>query len=386
VSTIKVNTIQTAAGTGSLTVPAETGTVVTTASPSLGRRNLIINGAMQVAQRGTSFTGIDGYGLDRHITDVFGGSTAVFNAEQSSDAPDGFSHSYKVTVSTSETPSGSDATSIFQHRIEGQNIQHLGWGDTNVKHVTLSFWVKSSVTGDFPFGLEVFCTNSADDTGFMQAYTINSANTWEFKTITIPLWDSSVSVVTPRGGNDFGIILRFGGGGVSTRQGVAGWQSRSTSLTGMSGAISFTSNASATWQITGVQLEVGSVATPFEHRSYGEELALCQRYYYFFGQGTGGNSGDIGIGSYYNSTYLDTVIQFPVTMRVTPTLVATSGTDYYASFRNNGADYFNTLILSKGCPSAAAIGSSDGVSGTGGYATIVRFNSASASIAFDSEL
>ena len=321
-STLKVDTITKADGTGSLGVPAESGTVVTTASPSLGRRNLIINGAMQVAQRGTSFTGIDGYGLDRHITDVFGGSTAVFNAEQSSDAPDGFSHSYKVTVSTSETPSGSDATSIFQHRIEGQNIQHLGWGDTNVKHVTLSFWVKSSVTGDFPFGLEVFCTNSADDTGFMQAYTINSANTWEFKTITIPLWDSSVSVVTPRGGNDFGIILRFGGGGVSTRQGVAGWQSRSTSLTGMSGAISFTSNASATWQITGVQLEVGSVATPFEHRSYGEELALCQRYYIEWK-----DDGNLQFTANTTCTQNDTVTglkDLPVWMRVPPTVTSTS--------------------------------------------------------------
>jgi hypothetical protein len=309
---------------------------------ALSNRNLVINGAMQVAQRGTSFTGISGYGLDRHITDVFGGSTAVFNAEQSSDAPDGFSHSYKVTVSTAETPSGTDATSIFQHRIEGQNVQYLGWGDANVKHVTLSFWVKSSVTGDFPFGLEVFCTDSADDTGFMQTYTVNAANTWEFKTITIPLWDSSVSVVTPRGGNNFGILLRFGGGGVSTRQGVAGWQSRSTSLTGMSGAIAFTSNAAATWQITGVQLEAGDTATPFEHRSYGQELALCQRYF----QQLAGNGASVHAHTLWTYSTLNgsSYVFFPTTMRAPPT-GAVIGTTQNVSGGSVGSDkwsiYYN---------------------------------------------
>jgi hypothetical protein len=339
-----------------------------------GRRNLIINGAMQVAQRGTSVSPSTSvaYLIDRFATNSGGCGDCTITQEN--DGPSGVSeYSLKYLATSDDTlDSGNDCW--IRYIVEKKDIENINLQDSDAT-LTLSFWVKSSQTGQSSIAV----ADGPYSNRYITTYNISSANTWEKVEVNIP----SPSTFTYTG--DYGLRVYWDLGAGSDYRSIPNTWDNSVDWA-VSGNFRVAGVNNAYLQITGVQLEVGSVATPFEHRSYGEELALCQRYYYFFGQGTGGNSGDIGIGSYYNSTYLDTVIQFPVTMRVTPTLVATSGTDYYASFRNNGADYFNTLILSKGCPSAAAIGSSDGVSGTGGYATIVRFNSASASIAFDSEL
>jgi hypothetical protein len=273
-SQLNVDTIKKADGTGNLSVPAETGTVVTTASPSLGRRNLIINGAMQVAQRGTSASGIGTGGyrtLDRWLAEQSGYTTHRVTYEQSTDAPDGYSNSYKVTTTASD--SGMDYFRVRQ-AIEAQNLQHLKYGTSSAQTLTLSFWVKSSVTGTF--GIEIYCNDGPRHR--TTTYTVDAADTWEYKTITYT-------------GDTSGVINNDTGGGMNINYYLYADSSRTAtdstdwkSYTSGGEAYGHVQNGvvtttNATWQITGVQLEVGSVATPFEHRSFGEELAMCERYF-----------------------------------------------------------------------------------------------------------
>jgi len=236
-----------------------------------GRRNMIINGAMQVAQRGTSGTSansISYYTVDRF--NFRGQSTGVYTIEQSTDAPSNFKNSTKITVTTPDTSIGGGERYWMASYLEGNSISHLNFGSSNAETVTLSFYIKSSLTGTFSGGL----VNSAFDRAYAFTYVISSANTWERKTITIE-GDTSGTWLTT---NDIGISVVWDLGAATNRQQSSGaWTaSGSVAATGASQVIA-TNNA--TWQITGIQLEVGSQATPFEHRSYGEELALCQRYY-----------------------------------------------------------------------------------------------------------
>jgi len=316
---------------------------------NLGVRNLIHNGSLQVWQRGTSlsittsnYRIADGW---INFPGTGGGGTAsqqTFTVGQT-DVPGEPDYYLRHDQST-----GASSEPNIQTRIEGVRT---GAGQS----VTLSFYARVSsgtltidpiIRQNFGSGGSAYVDNTPTD--------ITVTTSWQRFTRTITL--ASISGKTIGSNDQLQIRLQL-----------------PTSTT-------------FTLDIASAQFEIGSVATPFEHRSYGDELARCQRYYYFHGQGTGSNSGDIAIGSYYDSVSLDAIVQFPVTMRATPTVDATSGTNYYVSFRNSGADYFNSFIINKGSPSAAAIGNSSQASGTGGQATLVRYNSASARVAFDSDL
>ena len=274
-SILKVDTIQKADGTGSLSVPAESGTVVTTASPSLGRRNLIINGAMQVAQRGTSFSlgTSNTYTLDRWTSNNGSSFNLDVTLTQSTEAPDGFSHSLKIVPDTTQTPiSGQNGT--IAARLEGQDLQHFGWGTSSAKDVTLSFWVRSNKTGIY--SVQPYTYGSSNNSSGVFTYTINTADTWEYKTINFGTSSNDI-VNTSAKGIEIFWHLACGSGDLITPT-----NSISTTVVGLqaaTGQVNFMDSTSNTFYITGVQLEVGSVATPFEHRSYGEELALCQRYF-----------------------------------------------------------------------------------------------------------
>lgn len=238
-----------------------------------GNRNLIINGAMQVAQRGTSAVTINS-GSAQYLLDRFyasGQSSAgVFTVEQSTDTPANFKNSLKVTVTTADSSIGSTANYRLQQSLEGQNISHLNYGSSDAQTITLSFYVKSSLTGTFGGRL----SNSALDRSYPFTYTISSANTWERKTVTIAGDTSGTWLDT----NGVGIALVWSIGAGSSRLGTAGaWAG--TRYDGASGQTNIIATNSATFFITGIQLEVGEQATPFEHRSYGEQLQLCRRYF-----------------------------------------------------------------------------------------------------------
>ena len=234
-------------------------------------RNLIINGALTVDQRngGSSVTPTAD---QTYVLDRFGAGLSVaskFSLEQTTTVPAGFENSMKATVVSAYTPGSAEWFGFF-HKVEGLNASHLDFGTSDAKTLTLSFWVRSSVTGDYGFSL----ANSAQNRAYPVLYNISAADTWEHKTITIA-GDTSGTWLTTNG---IGLNLLWSlGAGSSYLQTANAW---GTGLgLGTTGQTNWISNAAATFYITGVQLEVGQTATPFEHRSFGDELARCLRYY-----------------------------------------------------------------------------------------------------------
>ena len=327
-----------------------------------GRRNLLQNGAMTISQRGTTFTSPSSgtFTLDRWNYERGGGAACTI--EQSTDAPNGFGNSIKVTVTTPEGSIGSGDFSQLLYQIEGQDIAPLAYGTSDAKPMVLSFWVKSSVTGSFPFGLQ----NHNGTRVFPVTYTINHPNTWEYKTISIT-GDTGGTWVTS--GNTVGLRFTFlwvSGSNFTTGVDGGGWTATSSYL-GLTSTYTAPIDATnATLQITGVQLELGKVATPFEHRSYGEELALCQRYYYkTYNQSvTPGTVSLAGASASITSTTSSTVhphyFQFPVEMRASPSLTpySISGTANRASTSGSYSTSSNTdqtILTSQGGTRAALI-------------------------------
>jgi hypothetical protein len=203
---------------------------------------------------------------------------------------------------------GSGDTFLIQQNIEGFNVADLDWGTANAKTVTLSFWVRSSLTGTFGGST----LNSAANRSYPFSYTISSANTWEQKTITIA-GDTTGTWLT---NNGIGIGVRFGLGSGSTFSGTVNvWQAGNIGQP--TGSVSVVGTNGATWYITGVQLEVGTSATPFERRLYGQELINCQRYYSVNGNGC--------VGVFYGTNQIDIGARHPVTMRATPSYTAYVG-------------------------------------------------------------
>jgi len=266
-------------------------------------RNRIINGDMRIDQRngGASVSNANSYTLDRwYFMRGALSSSPVFNVQQSSTAPSGFKNSLSVTVGTAGAPGTSNYSSLYS-RVEGFNVADLGWGTVSAQSTTLSFWVYSSVTGTFGVAFQ----NNALDRSYIASYTINSANTWEYKTVTIAGDTTGTWLST----SEIGIGLYWDIGVGITQSTTAGsWQAGN--FLGLTGGTKVSNTNGATWYITGVQLEKGTVATPFEHRPYGTELALCQRYYYKATvQSTWGNSDSYAMAFFYH----------PVEMRSSPT-------------------------------------------------------------------
>lgn len=293
-------------GTTGITTPTYGGSVPSEyITPVTGFKNRIINGAMMIDQRnaGASFTPTNSsYGLDRWRYQV--SQTSKLTSQQSSVAPAGFIDSLIVTSSSSYSVLAADYFMLRQ-RVEGYNVADLNWGTASAQAVTLSFWARSSLTGTFGGSV----TNSAANRFYPFSYTISSADTWEYKTITIA-GDTTGTWLT---NNNIGMGVDFSLGMGSTYSGTAGaWSS--TEAYSVTGATSVVGTSGATFYITGVQLEKGSTATSFDYRPYGTELALCQRYYQ---TGTQRFRIDPFPGAAAGSAY------FPVSMRATPTITGT---------------------------------------------------------------
>jgi hypothetical protein len=267
-------------------------------------KNRIINGAMVIDQRnaGASVTPANGaYTLDRWT--VVQTTASKFSIQQNAGSvtpPVGFTNYLGVTSLSAYSITSSDAYRIAQW-VEGFNIADLAWGTANAQPVTVSFWVRSSLTGTF--GGQIF--NHSATRAYPFTYTISSANTWEQKSVTIA-GDTTGSWVTNNGA---GLLLGFGLGYGSSLSGTANAWNAGTAFM-PTGATSVVGTNGATFYITGVQLEKGSTATSFDYRPYGTELALCQRYYQRF---TG-----ILYGSNANVGYA--VWSFKVSMRAVPTV------------------------------------------------------------------
>jgi hypothetical protein len=283
-------------------------------------RNRIINGDMRVDQRNAGAevnpAVTSTYYLDRWSV----GATVAskFKIGQNAGAvtpPTGYT-SYLGCTSLSAYTVGAAETFTVRQPIEGLNITDFAWGTASAATVTLSFWVRSSLTGTFGGSLR----NSASDRSYPFTYTISVANTWEQKTVTIA-GDTSGTWLTTNG---IGIYLFFSIGSGSTFSGTAGaWAS--ANYTSATGATSVVGTSGATFYVTGVQLEVGTVATPFERQIYNAQLAQCQRYYYSLG---GGTYEQFGTGATTGSTGGSLPFQFPVVMRSAPTFSISAAGDF----------------------------------------------------------
>jgi hypothetical protein len=270
-------------------------------------RNLIINGAMTIDQRNsgsalTVNTASEFYAVDRFMG-IGVASDGVYTLQQVTDAPDNFVNSIKATVTTADASIPTTGRYLIRHKLEGNVISQLNLGSSAAQTFTLSFYVKSSLTGTF--GGSVL--NGAQDRSYPFTYTISSANTWERKTVTIAgdttgTWPTdntkAMQIAWSLGvGSDY---LNTAGAWVGSQE----W--------GATGETAVIATLNATWQITGVQLEVGETATPFEHEGYGTTLGKCQRYLKLGGAGV--------YGIYNSATNIEISIPFSPDMRATPTL------------------------------------------------------------------
>jgi len=314
---------------------------------SMGFRNRIINGDMRIDQRngGASVTvnGAAVYTVDRW--QAHDETDGAYTVQQSSTTPAGFVKSLLFTVTSADASLGASQYAFFTQPIEGFNVADLGWGTANAQAITISFWVRSSLTGTFGGTLR----NGSGSRSYPFTYTISSANTFEYKTVTIAgdttgTWETT---------NLTGIFLSFGLGVGSTFSGTAGAWTTGNFLSA-TGATSVVATSGATFYITGVQLEAGSVATPFERRPYGTELALCQRYYWtpnpsnLFASTT-----STGAGITYYSDYV-----YPVTMRAAPTVSLSSFSNALsgnASVNDAGASRTRFMASTTGAGTAYSV-------------------------------
>lgn len=291
-----------------------------------GFKNRIINGAMVIDQRNAgaavSLNNTSGFSCDRWQARSVGGG--VVSMQRSTVVPAGFTNSQSLTVTTADASIASTDDYKVGQFIEGFNVADLGWGAAGAQSVTLSFWVRSSITGTYAVALQ----NSAENRSYPATYTISAANTWEQKTITIA-GDTSGTWLTDSG---IGIRLNWNLGSGSSFNGTANAWNAADART-VSGAVSWIATNGATFYITGVQLEEGSTATSFDFRPYGTELMLCQRYFQVFDS--------IYIEGYANVGSVRAInapMTFPVQMRATPTrTVKTAGT--LSNVRANSTAY-----------------------------------------------
>jgi len=290
-----------------------------------GRRNILINGAMQVAQRGTSSTGNTSGGyktVDRFKFDLTNLGTHTF--AQSTDAPTGFKTALRVDCTTADASPAAGDLLYCLTGLEGQDLQQLKKGTSDAEKFTISFYVKSNKTGTYV--VEIY---DADNTRHIaNTYTISSADTWEQKTITF-IGDTSGAFGNDNGGSMY--LLWWIGGGTTYTSGSTptSWASVSNANRAAGLNVNIADNTANDWAITGVQLELGEQATPFEHRSFGEELQLCQRYYeisYSYGTSEGADTGTglittDSMGGDTTTAYLTHQLEYRVAKRAAPTVV-----------------------------------------------------------------
>ena len=339
---------------------------------TFGFKNRLINSDMRIDQRnaGAAVTTDSSFVVDRF--QAFEDTDGAFSAQRDTTVPAGFVNSLKWTTTTADGSLSAGQYSGILQVIEGFNVGDFGWGTANAQTVTLSFWVRSSLTGTFGGSFR----NSANNRSYPFTYAISVANTFEYKTVTVA-GDTSGTWLTD---NSAGLKVFFGLGVGSTFNGTAGSWAGANYLSA-TGAVSVIGTLNATWYITGVQLEKGSTATSFDYRPYGTELALCQRYYY---QHAKNLSNYVAIGWSYDTTSIYAIVYFPVTMRAIPTALYSNSVGAYILYSNNTVNTFNTFTSASGTETSMTLANNSLSGKTAG--TAGGLYAPSGLIAFSAEL
>ena len=369
-------------------LPAISGASLTNLPTPAGKaRNLVINGAMLVAQRGTSATA-EGYKtVDRFTYDAGGEDETITQAQvdvASGTTPYtlGFRKAFRLT--NGNQTGGADAGDYVQpqYRFEAQDIANSGWNYTSSSSfITLSFWVKSSVAGDYTFNFETL-----DGTAYryLMEYTL-SADTWTKVTKTIP-GNSNLTFNNDNGHGATIMLYPFLGSNYVQADQENNWYASSNNKFGTTSTTSWYTTNDATWEITGLQVEVGSVATDFEHLSYPDDLRRCQRYYYKL---LPTNGAYFGAGAWYNSNTFMLHVDFPVFMRTNVTSVETTGTaSHYRIITNATTVTCSAAPSALGDPNTTSLAVNFPTSGAGtqGQGGLSRSGNAAAFLAFSAEL
>jgi hypothetical protein len=355
---------------------------------SLAKPNIVINGAMQAWQRGTTSITASGpqYFCDRFVTDHNGGGATTSQLTLSgSDTPYtlGFRYGLRMTNTTNTT--ATNGYRQFRYRPEAQDIANSGWNYTDPNSsITLSFWVRSSLAGTY------YCTLEPDDQSDKYAYNIGFtllANTWTKVTHAVP----GHSTLVFNNDNGIGMSIHWriwlGTNYTTSGTGTSSWYDTDSSST-LSPDFSqnWANTSSATFDLTGFQMELGEVATPFKHESFADNLVRCQRYYYVHAEGS---TDMLGTGVAEAAAAPSWAAHFPTSMRQAPSLEVEEGTDYYQSFGGGATDSFDGMLVDDTSPQSAYLYTSAAKNAgglTAGRGVIVVTNNASSKVAFSSEL
>jgi len=407
-STIEVNKITPVSGGTSVTMgdSGDTFTVTSGATFNASSSNLanrpnvnplIINGDMAVAQRGTSVTGITGNGittLDRMYNAIsgIGTYTVAQEAQTSGNAfANGFANAYRLDCTTADASPAAADYLYMQYNFEGQDVQVFKKGTANAEKYTLAFWVKSNKTGTGNIQLKDKDNSNRQCT---QSYTISSADTWEHKVCVFG------ADTTGAMDDDNAKSLQINwwlGSGTNYSSGTANhgvWEAQDNTKVNAGGTLNINDNTANDWSITGIQLEVGeftsSTLPPFQHETYGNNLNRCLRYFqapiFTSSQGVAEEYSVFGTGVYSASGYFRCPRPLPVEMRVNPSLVSSSGTNYFFILSGANDDVNDLTLFADSNFKTAWVYNNDEASGTAGQAGILMGNNASAYAWLDAEL
>ena len=342
-------------------------------------RNIIINGDMSIAQRGTSFSSMSNgqFITDRFFYDRAGlGVTAAFTGSQSTDVPSGtaFSNSLKMDVTTAQTLGASGGTYLgVTTKVEGYNYKLV-----SNQNAVISFWVKSNLTGTY----SIVFRNNGNDRVLVEEYTINSASTWEKKTIALPTFttDGTWNYTNGMGVSIFYCLAVAGDNDTST---IGSWiNSGVSSIYGSSNNVEFASSTSNEWYITGVQLEAGEVASDFEFLPHDINFQRCSRYYQLIASGTNKCIGDGG--AYSGSNVWSFVHVKP--FRTTPSIDIVTGSNYYAFIGNATSSNVSSVFVEGNSTETNIRIANTSASVSQGKAYFLNTNNSSAFIGFEAEL
>ena len=345
-----------------------------------GRKNLVTNGAMQVAQRSVSETGLgaaSGYfTLDRWRL-ASSNTAGRLTMTQTADGPSGFANCLKLDCTTADTSIAAAELLILNQRFEGQDLQQIKKGTSDAELITVSFYVKASAA--FTFGVELI-----DDDNDRQITKLFATTTgWVRHELTFPA--DTTGAFNDDNALSLHINFWLHAGATYTGGTLETAFASKTNANRAAGIDSFYSSTDNEFFLTGVQMEIGSQATNFEHRSYGEELALCQRYFY---QDVKGVTQEISVGWYYTSSAISWIVNFPVPMRASPTMAYSGPTDGFTIYRDGAADNFTALTIENVNYqyTRASCFNNNQVSGTAGQAGIVRATNAACLVSFSADL
>ena len=351
-----------------------------------GDKNLIINGGMQVAQRATSTSSVTSTGY--HACDRFKflyTDAGTWTVSQSTDAPDGFANSFKVECTTAKSSLASDSRLFILHHLEGQNLQQLKKGTSAAESITLSFYVRTNKTGTY----QVHVEDNDNIRIIGSTYTVSSANTWQ--KVTVTLAGDTTGALDNDNGDSFAVFFALVAGTDNSSGAVpTAWEAKTNADRGAGLNVNLADATSNYWQISGLQMEIGDVATPFEHESFAETLRKCQRYFYRIGgnepDALGTNVARMASGVMFAATTAQVIRPNPVTMRIEPNVTFDDAVANYTVMTSRTTNAVTAVGSNTSTATTMSVSLTCGATSNDGDGAVLRSTRAQSTVSVDAEL